>query len=209
MPVQSTSFSLGHEGALEKIFVSLQREKYREYLLKDISQQLADLWEIIEEYPTILASKDSQECLQLSKNLQADLNSAKVTSNPKNGISNSYLIIVDRSYDLRTPLVHDITFQPLVYDLFAEDKDTLNCDYFSHTQIETDRQIKVCLTSEDEPQWQTVKYLPLPKVLQHFQSEISHSMDKGLRKSYVGNMHLQESKPTMKGLQKTMAFSCF
>ena len=37
-PVQSTSFTLGHDGALGKIFVSLQREKYKEDLLKDISK---------------------------------------------------------------------------------------------------------------------------------------------------------------------------
>ena len=161
---------------------------------------------MIEEYPTILASKSSQICLQLSKNLQSDLNDAKVISNPNNGISNSYLLIIDRTLDLRTPLVHDITFQPLVYDLFSEDKDALRGDYFSHNQPESDKEIKVCLTSEDEPQWQEVKYLPMPEALQYFQNEISHSMDKGLRKTYAGNMHLKDSQPSMKGLQKHYRF---
>ena len=162
---------------------------------------MAQLWALIEEYPTILAHKQSSLSLQLLSYLQANLNNENVECSPNNGISGSYIIIVDRSLDLRTPLVHDITFQPLIYDLFSEDKDKLVGDYFEHTQNETDRKIHICLTSEDEPQWQDVKYLPLPEALQHFQSDISHSMDKGLRKSYEGNMHLKDKNSTMKGFE--------
>ena len=149
---------------------------------------MAQLWELLKDHPTILADKESQLSLELFRQLQKNR-----TDNAKEGKSGSYLIIVDRSLDLRTPLVHDLTFQPLIYDLFSGKKE-LSGDYFSHTQVETDSNIHICLTSEDEPQWQEVKYLPLPEALKHFQEEITHSMDKGLRKSFAGNFHLLGDK---------------
>ncbi len=97
-------------------------------------------------------------------------------------------------------------FQPLVYDLLA---DKIQGDFYSSEQEQPNNdnnnrrksltdprppKYEVALTSEDEADWQKLKYLPLPKVLSEFQSDISRSMDKGLRHSYYGNMSLM-SKP--------------
>ena len=37
----------------------------------------------------------------------------------------------------------------------------------------------------------TFKYLPLPRVVEEFQMEITKSCDKGLRKSFAGNLKMR------------------
>ena len=50
-----------------------------------------------------------------------------------------------------------------------------------------------CLTAEKEAEsnWHRLKYLPLPKVVEEFQMEITKSSDKGMRKSFKGNMKMR------------------
>ena len=53
-----------------------------------------------------------------------------------------------------------------------------------------------CLTAEKdtESNWHRLKYLPLPKVVEEFQTEIIRSNDKGMRKSFAGNMNLTRKR---------------
>ena len=60
-------------------------------------------------------------------------------------------------------------------EIYHSDKDTPNLKY------DTD------LTSEEDSDWNQIKYLPLPEVIEKFKNEIITSRDKGLRSSFRGN----------------------
>lgn len=131
--------------------------------------------------------------------------------------SQSILLVMDRGMDVKTPLMHDLAFQPLVYDLLetegdfymSEGNDEVDASQQQHQQkqhhqtltrrstrrrkpsgkISSDEQqpygtcYDVCLTNEDESDWQKLKYLQLPKVLGYFQNELHVTPGGGNRNS--------------------------
>jgi hypothetical protein len=68
-------------------------------------EQLASLWVLLDQYPTMLVRKASQESVQLQMEIE------KVMKTQLSGSSSSLLLIMDRGMDLQTPLMHDLAFQ--------------------------------------------------------------------------------------------------
>jgi hypothetical protein len=94
----------------------------------------------------------------------------------------------------------------LIYDLLS---DNVTGDYYTSSETWNKSEdnntfptttkagspkYEVCLATEDEADWQRLKYLPLPEVLAEFQRDLSHSMDKGLRNIYYGNISMMKGK---------------
>ena len=90
------------------------------------------------------------------------------------------LLIMDRGTDLVTPLIHDDTFQPLVYDLLA--------DKVSHDHI-LDLGKKCQLNNENEPDWVQLKYMRMEHLLTSLQEKFPETIK--TQKSLVGNLGLK------------------
>lgn len=83
---------------------------------------MVSLWALFDQYPTMLVRRASQECMEFSHFVQLELGK-KLRDTHQTSVD-SFLLILDRGMDLKTPLMHDLAFQPLIYDLLPGNIDT-------------------------------------------------------------------------------------
>lgn len=85
-----------------------------------MAQQITTVCGILGEYPSVRYRKDcSGHAKELANIIQQKLISCKA-DNPKMGKglekSRSQLIILDRGFDCVSPIMHELTYQAMVYD---------------------------------------------------------------------------------------------
>ena len=76
-----------------------------------MAEQLANLWVLLQQSPCVLYPK-SQLGMEFSQALKkVNIVDKATMKNEVNIAVNSYLIILDRGMDLKTPLMYDLAFQ--------------------------------------------------------------------------------------------------
>lgn len=111
-------FDLRMKPGLE-IFVcrSNHYNSQRRQIISTIKERLSTVFASMKEYPYIQYQSTSLFATELAQLLNADLSALSELKllNPKR---NSICLIVDRSYDPVTPLLHDYSYRAIVHDLF-------------------------------------------------------------------------------------------
>ncbi|MBZ3879222.1 Syntaxin-binding protein 2 [Sciurus carolinensis] len=95
--------------------------------LKALAQQIAMLCATLQEYPAIHYHKGPEDTAQLAHAVLAKLNTFKAdTPSLGKGPEKTYsqLLIVDQATDPVSPLMHELTFQAMAYDLLDIKQDT-------------------------------------------------------------------------------------
>ena len=112
------AFDLNYDDSILSRIYLTNLDKEKQELFRQMSEQLACLWSLMKENPNILIQKDSQLVLELSYNIKKEFNK----SMEKVEIAdNSYLLILERSMDMKSPLMYDLSFQ-VVLNFFNSSK---------------------------------------------------------------------------------------
>lgn len=116
-------YELGMSAALE-IYTVKNHTESRDKILSNILERLFTVCAVQREYPYIQYQKSSPQCARLAELLNAQLSAFYEikTYNEKRGV----LLLVDRMFDITTPLLHDYNYETMVYDLFDVKDGTLN-----------------------------------------------------------------------------------
>jgi syntaxin-binding protein 1 len=109
-------FDIGLPGAL-KLFTVKNNTENRDRLLSCVKERLASVCAVLRENPHIQYQGNSKIASRLGEYMNAHLSEFfnTRTCNEKRGI----LLIVDRTIDISSPLLHDYNYETMIYDLFT------------------------------------------------------------------------------------------
>uniref|UniRef100_A0A674MN90 Syntaxin binding protein 3 n=1 Tax=Takifugu rubripes TaxID=31033 RepID=A0A674MN90_TAKRU len=164
MPLEAQVFSCDNPGAFKSIYSPKSQDKQK--TLEELADQLVTLCATLDEYPGVRYKKESN--MENTK-IFAELVDKKLArhyelddSGTKKGKTQAQLLILERGFDPVSPLLHELTYQAMAYDLIDIQNDTYK--YKSKDGLE-----KQAILNEDDMLWVKLRHKHIAEKTAHLQ----------------------------------------
>ncbi|KAK2701715.1 hypothetical protein QYM36_019644 [Artemia franciscana] len=157
IPCESQVFSLDFPDGFQ-CYYNQNRISQRAAALERMAEQIATLCATLGVYPAVRYRADNERNIEFAQIIQHKLNRYKA-DDPTMGDgpekSRSQLLVIDRGVDGVSPLLHELTFQAMAYDLLPSENDVNK--FLLTSQYKSGVEKKV-LVDENDDRWKELRH---------------------------------------------------
>ncbi|KAF9937959.1 vacuolar sorting protein VPS33/slp1 [Modicella reniformis] len=186
--IESRVFSLGNRNAFFNLFSPSLKERNQHGEINSVSKQLVSVCASLQLNPIVSYYRSSDLSMQTSKNIamtvQLELDEY-YKGQPRVGFKPPHLIIIDRSLDPITPILHDFYYQALATDLLPI-KDGTKFEYSSFGQDGQPCE-KVAILDENDKTFSKIRHNHITDCIKFLKTNVDNFVADAMSKPTTGN----------------------
>ncbi|KAK2708308.1 hypothetical protein QYM36_014048 [Artemia franciscana] len=188
IPCESQVFSLDFPDGFQ-CYYNQNRISQRAAAMERMAEQIATLCATLGVYPAVRYRADNERNIEFAQIIQHKLNRYKA-DDPTMGDgpekSRSQLLVIDRGVDGVSPLLHELTFQAMAYDLLPSENDVNK--FLLTSQYKSGVEKKV-LVDENDDRWKELRHQHIEIVFKNISKNLKTyvTYENNLKKSLTAS----------------------